>query len=62
MSTSLRQYELAVTKDEHDAIVAMRGRNLTDGPIRRHAAPVEPDPGPSSIVDRVIADTRRGNQ
>ena len=50
----------APTKDEHDAVVARKGRNYTDNPMRE-ARPVDNDDTDSglSTVDRVIADARR---
>jgi len=44
----------APTKAEHDAIVAARGRNLTDDPMRE-ARPVDTDTTSSpSLIDQYI--------
>jgi hypothetical protein len=52
----------ALTKDEHTILEALRGRPLTDGPMRQ--ARTESDAGDAdiitgSIVDRVVAQSRR---
>lgn len=52
------------TKSEHDAIVAMRGRPFTDDGMR--PAKTESDAGDGetthSIIDRVIAQSRRDSK
>ena len=48
------------TKAQHDAVVAAKGRSYTEPPMRhaRQHDDDNTDSGPS-MVDRVIADTRR---
>lgn len=53
------------TKEEHDAIVAMRGRPFTADPMR--AAKTEsdagdPDVATGSIIDRIVAQSRRESE
>jgi hypothetical protein len=53
-----------LTRDEHAILEAARGRPVTDGPMR--AAKTESDAGDGetthSIIDRVIAQSRRDSK
>lgn len=49
---------IAPTKDQHDAVVARRGRPFTDSGMREAGLPVDDTVSSLSIVDRVIADSR----
>jgi hypothetical protein len=55
----------APTKEQHDAIVAMRGRPFTDDgmrPAKTESDAGDPDVATGSIIDRVIANARRGSK
>ena len=43
----------AYTKDEHDLFVSIRGRNITDDPMKE-AAPRDFDSGSPSLIDTYI--------
>ena len=51
---------IAPTREQHDAAVARRGRSYTDLHMR-NARPADDDATDSglSLIDRVIADSRR---
>lgn len=51
--------QLAITKDEHDLWVSLRGRPFTDGPMRHaHREPTDGYSDVVSVVDRVVANAR----
>jgi hypothetical protein len=47
------RYELALTKEEHDALMVNRRRPITQGPMR-HAKPDEDTTESTSVIDRYI--------
>lgn len=45
----------AITKDEHDLLVAIRGRSLTDNPMRcQTIAEAAPDTGEASELEQLL--------
>ena len=44
----------AITLEEYNALMADRDRPLTDGPMAKRQAPLDPPPPPKSIIDWLI--------
>jgi hypothetical protein len=52
---------MAITKDEHDLLVAIRGRSLTDNPMRcPTGTEAAPDIGEASELEQLL-ERRRPN-
>ena len=58
--TEYARLSMAPTKDEHDAVVARKGRPFTDYHMRE-VRPVDDDSSSAALTphERVIADSRR---
>ena len=51
-----------ITKEEHDELVAAKGRLLTQGPMKRRTVALPDDFGGFSIIDEVRAAARMKGQ
>jgi len=58
--SGFERIQMAPTKEEHDAVVARKGRPYTDNGMR-HARQIDDDSAsaPMTALDGVIADSRR---